>query len=88
LAEATPPWNTELEQTSIRDNIPQDGPMWRIAVLLAAILIAGILAACTESPLGPVHGVSTSGATNMGGAPGTANDPATGGQGNRFRMRR
>jgi hypothetical protein len=62
--------------------------MRTIALLVAAILLAGTLPACTESPLGPVHGVSTSGATNMGGAPGTANDPATGGQGNRFQMRR
>ena len=62
--------------------------MRTIALLVAAILAAGALSACTESPLGPVHGVSTSGATNMGGAPGTANDPATAGQGNRYQMRR
>ncbi len=61
--------------------------MRTIALLAAAILIAGTLSACTESPFGPVQGVSTSGATNMGGAPGTANDIATGGQGNRWRWR-
>jgi len=65
-----------------------DGSMRTIVLLLAAIVIAGTFAACTESPFGPVQGVTTSGATNMGGAPGTANDPATGGQGNRFQMRR
>lgn len=62
--------------------------MRTILPFLAAILISGAFVACTESPLGPVQGVSTSGATNMGGAPGTANDPATGGQGNRFQIRR
>lgn len=61
--------------------------MRSIAIVVATIVLAVSLAACTESPLGPVHGVSTSGATNMGGAPGTANDPATGGQGNRFQRR-
>jgi hypothetical protein len=62
--------------------------MRMFVLLLVAILIAGALSACTDSPLGPVYGVSTSGSTNMGGAPGTANDTATGGQGNRMQMRR
>jgi hypothetical protein len=45
-------------------------------VLLAGATYA--LSACTL-----VRGVTTAGATNMGGAPGTANDLATGGQGGR-----
>jgi hypothetical protein len=48
-----------------------------LAVLLLAVATYA-LSACTL-----VRGVSTAGATNMGGAPGTANDLATGGQGGR-----
>ncbi len=52
--------------------------MHKLALSLAALLLAGALSACAQ-----VHGVSTAGSTNMGGAPGTANDIATGGQGGR-----
>ena len=52
--------------------------MRKLALCLAALLLAAGLSACTQ-----VHGVSTAGSTNMGGAPGTANDLATGGQGGR-----
>lgn len=62
--------------------------MRQIVLLLTAILIAVAASACTGSQLGPIQGVSTVGSTNLGGAPGTANDPATGGQGGRFQMRR
>ena len=51
--------------------------MTKPATLLAALLLAA-LAACGE-----VHGVSSSNSTNIQGAPGTAGDMATGGQGNR-----
>jgi hypothetical protein len=53
----------------------------KLALCLALMLLAGAtyaLSACTL-----VRGVSTASATNMGGAPGTANDLATGGQGGR-----
>jgi hypothetical protein len=53
----------------------------KLTLCLAVALLAGAtyaLSACTL-----VRGVSTVGATNMGGAPGTANDLATGGQGGR-----
>jgi hypothetical protein len=52
--------------------------MHKLAFSLAALLIAGALSACAQ-----VQGVNTAGSTNMGGAPGTANDLATGGQGGR-----
>jgi hypothetical protein len=52
--------------------------MHKLAFCLAALLLAGGVSACAQ-----VHGVSSAGATNMGGAPGTANDLATGGQGGR-----
>lgn len=53
----------------------------KLALCLALLLLAGAtyaLSACTL-----VRGVSTAAATNMGGAPGTANDLVTGGQGSR-----
>jgi hypothetical protein len=50
--------------------------MHKLALCLTALLLAGGVSACAQ-----VHGVSTAGAPNMGGAPGTANDLATGGQG-------
>jgi hypothetical protein len=53
----------------------------KLALCLALVLFAGAtyaLSACTL-----VRGVTTAGATNMGSAPGTANDLATGGQGGR-----
>lgn len=46
--------------------------------LLAVLVLGCVLSACAQ-----VHGVSTAGSTNVGGAPGTANDLATGGQGGR-----
>ncbi len=52
--------------------------MHKLTFCLATLLLAGALSACAQ-----VHGVSTTGSTNMGGAPGTANDLATGGQGGR-----
>ena len=53
--------------------------MHKLALCLAALSLAGAVSACAQ-----IHGVSTAGATNMGGAPGTANDLATGGQGGRM----
>jgi hypothetical protein len=53
--------------------------MKHIAVGLLAVLLVGLVAGC-----GQIHGVSSSNATNLEGAPGTANDPATGGGGNRM----
>ncbi|MBN9563206.1 MAG: hypothetical protein J0H14_21155 [Alphaproteobacteria bacterium] len=52
--------------------------MNKLALCLATLLLAGAVSAC-----GPISGVSTAGSTNMGGAPGSANDLATGGQGGR-----
>lgn len=49
-----------------------------LALLSVALLAAVSLAACGE-----IRGVSSSTSTNLEGAPGTAADPATGGQGNR-----
>lgn len=45
----------------------------RALFLLA--LVVFLVTGCAE-----VHGVSTQRATNIAGAPGTANDPATGGR--------
>jgi len=53
----------------------------KLALCFALALLAGAtyaLSACTL-----IRGVTMAGATNMGGAPGTANDLATGGQGGR-----
>ncbi len=48
-----------------------------LAAVLASLLLAGSLSAC-----GQIHGVSSVKSTNLEGSPGTANDLATGGQGN------
>ncbi len=53
--------------------------MRHVAVGLLAVLLVGLVAAC-----GQIHGVSSPGATNVEGGPGTANDTATGGGGNRM----
>jgi hypothetical protein len=45
----------------------------RVLVLVAALLLG--IAGCEQ-----VRGVSTSHGSNIAGAPGTANDPATGGR--------
>jgi hypothetical protein len=45
---------------------------------LSAILLAGMLSACAQ-----VHGVNSSRVAGVEGAPGSANDVATGGAGNR-----
>jgi hypothetical protein len=54
----------------------------KLALCFAVVLLVGAtyaLFACTL-----IRGVTPAGATNMGGAPGTANDLATGGQGGRI----
>ena len=53
----------------------------KLTLCLAVMLLAG--ATCALSACMLVCGVSAAGATNMGGAPGMANDLATGGQGGR-----
>ncbi len=61
--------------------------MRTLTALVLLALAAVQLAACTDSPFGPVRAVSSASSTNLQGAIGTAGDPATGGQGNTFRRR-
>jgi len=53
----------------------------KLTLCLAVMQLAGVTCALSACML--VCGVSAAGATNMGGAPGMANDLATGGQGGR-----
>jgi hypothetical protein len=67
------------------DDGKPSGAMWsrrrtvkQITIGIVAVLLVALVA-CDQ-----VHGVSSSRATNLEGAPGTANDLATGGGGNRM----
>ncbi len=73
------------EAVAEKDDGKPSAAMWsrrrtakQITIGMLAVLLVGLIA-CDQ-----VHGVSSSRATNLEGAPGTANDLATGGGGNRM----